>query len=144
MEYSRNMEERTHQWSRLQWWLDRFKKRSILILKEESKKSWQDMMWCHSVEVWTVWWVLLQGWMWIVEGSSRLGKPHCSSATIGTAPHNRGFQRNSRQGFSSIATSAVKVLLASLTMLPSYVTESCNDTLGKVDSALGADDMDIA
>ena len=77
-----------------------------------------------------------------MEGSSRLGKPHCSSATIGTAPHNRGFQRNSRQGFSSIATSAVKGLLASLTML--YVSESSDDTRGKVDSALGADDMDIA
>ena len=79
-----------------------------------------------------------------VDVSSRLGKPHCSSATIGTAPHNRGFQRNSREGFSSIATSAVKVLLASLTMLPSYVSQSFDDTLGKVDSALGADDMDIA
>ena len=79
-----------------------------------------------------------------MEGSSRLGKPHCSSATIGAAPHNRGFQRNSREGFSSIATSAVKVLLASLTMLPSYVSESSDDAPGKVDSALGADDMDIA
>ena len=79
-----------------------------------------------------------------MEGSSRLGKPHCSSATIGAAPHNRGFQRNFREGFSSIATSAVKALLASLTMLPSYVSQSFDDTLGKVDSALGADDMDIA